>query len=117
MLFRSDNTIAENLSEESRRCRRKRTTTNIQITFLCWFFEFVTGLIAFCLKYLMASLPNPAIKAIFAFSGMFLDFIIIPSLYLLNTDECKSSITTNGWCFSFKRFCHLDRSTPIETFN
>ena len=65
----------------------------------------------------MTSLPNPATKGVFALSGMFLDFIIIPSFYLLNTDECKEAITTNGWCNSLKTFILLKRSTAIEQFD
>ena len=114
---RSDNQVAGNLSEKSRKYRQKRTSTNIQITMICWFFEFATGLIAFITTYVMTSLPNPATKGVFALSGMFLDFIIIPSFYLLNTDECKEAITTNGWCNSLKTFILLKRSTAIEQFD
>ena len=114
---RSDNQVAGNLSEKSRKYRQKRTSTNIQITMICWFFEFATGLIAFITTYIMTSLPNPATKGVFALSGMFLDFIIIPSFYLLNTDECKEAITTNGWCNSLKTFILLKRSTAIEQFD
>ena len=117
ILFRSDNNVNGHISDESKRYRRRRTITNIQITTICWSFEFVGGLIAFILRYLMPSLPNGATKAIITFLSIFIDFIIIPSFYLLNTDVCKTNITTNGWCNSFKICCHFSSSTPIEEFN
>ena len=114
LIFRSDNNVAANLSEESKSYRRKRTNTNIQITSMCWLFEFAAGLIAFVTQYLMTSLPNVVIKAIFSLLGMLLDFIIIPSFYLLNTDVCKTAITLNGWFKSIQTLCKIRRSTPVE---
>ena len=65
----------------------------------------------------MPSLPNGATKAIVTFLSIFIDFIIVPSFYLLNTDVCKTNITTNGWYNSFKICCHFSSSTPIEEIN
>ena len=62
----------------------------------------------------MTRLPNVVIKAIFSLLGMLLDFIIIPSFYLLNTDVCKTAITSNGWFKSMQTFCECNRSTPVE---
>ena len=117
MSFRSDDNVTGHISDESKRYRRRRTVTNIQITSICWLFEFVGGLIAFVLRYLMPSLPNGAAKAIVTFLSISIDFIIVPSFYLLNTDVCKTKITTNGWCNSFKICCHFNSSTPIEEIN
>ena len=77
-------------------------------------FEFAAGLIAFVTQYLMTSLPNVVTKAIFSLLGMLLDFIIIPSFYLLNTDVCKTAITSNGWFKSIQTLFKFRRSTPVE---
>ena len=114
LIFRSDNNVASNLSEESKSYRRKRTNTNIQITTICWLFEFAAGLIAFVSQYLMKRLPNVAVKAIFSLIGMLLDFIIIPSFYLLNTDVCKTAISSNGWFKSIQTLFKIRRSTTVE---
>ena len=42
------------------------------------------------------------ILSIFVIDG-FLNFIVIPSSYLLNTDIIKRVIITEGWCKAFRR--------------
>ena len=69
-----------------------------------WSIEFITGLIALGMKFQTEN-PNTdteLILSIFVIDG-FLNFIVIPSSYLLNTDIIKRVIITEGWCKVFRR--------------
>ena len=74
------------------------------MTAISWSIEFITGLIALGMKF---QTENPdtnteLILSIFVIDG-FLNFIVIPSSYLLNTDIIKRVIITEGWCKVFRR--------------
>ena len=83
--------INELLSEEAKIKRNRRKTINIQITFISWLVEFVAGIIGL-LQVLLRHVSSSILSL-----SVFLNFIIIPGIYLLNTEMCKPLIITQGW--------------------
>ena len=86
------------LSEESRIKRRRINKVNIQITAIAWSIEFATGLIACSLR---AQAQNPDSSVELTVGIILIDaclnFIIIPSVYLLNNESNKKRIINEGW--------------------
>ena len=86
------------LSEESRIKRRRINKVNIQITTIAWSIEFATGLIACSLR---AQSQNPDSSVELTVGIILIDcclnFIIIPSIYLLNNENSKKRIIDEGW--------------------
>ena len=71
---------------------------NIQITAIAWSIEFATGLIACSLR---AQAQNPDSSVELTVGIILIDaclnFIIIPSVYLLNNEGNKKRIINEGW--------------------
>ena len=86
------------MSEESRIKRRRINKVNIQITAIAWSIEFATGLIACGLR---AQSQNPDSSVELTVGIIVIDaclnFIIIPSIYLLNNENSKKRIIDEGW--------------------
>ena len=86
------------LSEESRIKRRRINKVNIQITAIAWSIEFATGLIA-CSLRAQAQNPDSSVEltVVIMLIDACLNFIIIPSIYLLNNENSKKRIIDEGW--------------------
>ena len=118
---RSENkeTVNACLSEESRIKRHRKTTINLQMTVISWSLEFVAGLTSLIMlvRYLLPA-GNLVIDSysqtryFIILLPMFLNFIIIPSSYLLNTEICKTFIIAQGWCKWFTNIFSIETITP-----
>ena len=104
-IFRAFNkeTLKIALSEESRVKRNRKRMVNLQMTVFSWSLEFITGLV--CLSIVIKS-PDPEtnvdlISGLVIFDA-FLNFIIIPSSYILNNESIKKVIIAEGWCRFFR---------------
>ena len=89
------------LSEESRIKRNRQKTINIQMTFISWLLEFVAGFVG---GLQISVHMDPTIIFFIILIFVFLNFIMIPSTYLLNTQICKSIILAQGWWKSARTF-------------
>ena len=99
---RSDNkeTIIASLSKESILKRRRRNTIGIQITVITWMFELLANIIAFsrCLMWVNNDAHNiEHMDRISILFGLFVQVILIPSSYLLNSEAVKLLILAKGW--------------------
>ena len=94
--------ISAILSEKVRMRRQRRTAINIQMTLFSWFIEFVTGIVILAMYFLY----HEAIMLVpFALFNIFLNFVIIPGIYILNTEACKRFVIEHGWSRALRRMC------------
>ena len=105
MFYRAENkeTIQVVLSEDSKIKRRRRNKVNLQMTVFSWSLEFITGLVLLSINI---KIHNPETNVDFitcmVIFDAFLNFIIIPSSYILNNEVLKKFIMAEGWCKFFK---------------
>ena len=71
------------------------------MSFISWSLEFITGGIGLTI-YFLATEINTVVC--FALLDVCLNFVIIPSSYILNTEVTKAFIIAQGWCKSFRCF-------------
>ena len=96
------------LSEESRRKRKRSNAINIQITFITWLLEFSAGILCAVVYFTASKVASRWL----AFLDMTLNFILIPSSYIINNDVNKAVIIAHGWIQGFRRMFSL--TTPDE---
>ena len=85
---------------------------NLQMTVFSWSLEFVTGLVFFSIV-VNSNDPETNVDLI---SGLvifdaFLNFLVIPSSYILNNEMSKNVIISEGWS---KIFLRCKRSNDIN---
>ena len=107
------------LSEASRIKRNRKKTINIQMTCISWLLEFVAGLFGILQLMvgwlrLVTELQSATIFLSLILLSVSLNFVVIPSTYLLHTDMCKAFVITQGWWQSFKTLFSLNRVASIQ---
>ena len=92
---RSENqgVIAALLSKESQMKRRRQKIVNIQMTIISWSIEFITGLVRLSTYFLGTEASKVLVLIL---TSIFLNFILIPCLYLLSAEVCKVFVFTRG---------------------
>ena len=100
------------LSETSKTKRRRINVVNLQMTVFSWSLEFITGLV---LLVINTTIHNPETNvdliSFMVIFDAFLNFIIIPSSYILNNEVMKKIIMAEGW---FKIFRGRMKSNKID---
>ena len=106
-------TIQEMLSEDAKQRRRRTNAVNIQMTIFAWSLEFVTGLVnlAIGIKIHHPESNIDFITCMVLFDG-FLNFIIIPSSYIMNNEVLKTAIMAEGWYQIIRRRILSDQAIP-----
>ena len=86
------------LTESSKIKRNRRVLLNIHIQVLAWLMEFLAAVIAIIMFYL----PFARFATILAnhFTGLGY-FVLVPSVYLTNSDDFKKTIMKNRWYLAF----------------
>ena len=83
------------------------------MTAISWFLEFGTGMIALASNIISG---NPDSNDDLIFSIVIIDaclnFILIPSSYLLNNEVNKTLIIAEGWCRIFRRRVQSNKVIP-----
>ena len=91
------------LPEDARRKRNRQVNISIQMTTLTWSLELITGIVALSVYFIVAHDDSlQAANTVLVLSTHFLHFIIIPSVYNLNTGVVKECILKNGWLRSLR---------------
>ena len=120
---RSENkeTVNSSLSEESKIKRHRTKIINLQMTIISWALEFVTGLtsLIYLVGYWLSAVNvvvdfDYSMRILFVFLPVVLNFIIIPSSYLLHTEICKAFVIAHGWCRGFTNIFFRERITPLQ---
>ena len=103
------------MSEESKQKRRRRNVINLQMTIIAWSLEFVTGLVNLLIG-VKTSNPESNVDFItcMVIIDGFLNFIIIPSSYILNNDELKIAIIESGWFQYFRQLISSNKVEPLQ---
>ena len=92
------------LSEESKLKRRREKTVNLQMTAISWFLEFTAGTIGMALRNMEWAFNVRDLNvALWLWAiDIGLNFIVIPSSYILSNGVIKGLIIAEGWCTAFK---------------
>ena len=104
--YRSDSRefVQRLLSEESKRKRKRSNAINIQITFITWLFEFSAGILCAVVYFIDSKVASRWL----AFLDMTLNFILVPSSYIINNDVNKALIVAHGWIQGLRRMFSPD---------
>ena len=117
ILFREENKerLQSVLSETSKQKRRRRNVINLQMTIIAWSLEFVTGLVNLLIG-VKTSNPESNVDfiACMVIIDGFLNFIIIPSSYILNSDVLKTAIIASGWFQFFRQLILSNKVEPLQ---
>ena len=110
-IFRQEQNSSVNnlLSDLSKQNRRRTHLVNIQISVITWSAEFLTGilmLVSFLLPHSMT------VVIILGFFDIILSFVLIPSVYILNTEVVKAIFIRNGWLRSIRSHFVSNRVQP-----
>ena len=97
------------LNDESKLRRSHTRTINIQVSVITWSIEFLTGCV---FMVLCLVINNIAILGVLVFFDGTLSFLVIPSVYILNTEVTKALIIANGWIRSFRSLVSSNRIHP-----
>ena len=97
------------LNDESKLRRSHTRTINIQVSVITWSIEFLTGCV---FMVLCLVINNIAILGVLVFFDGTLSFLVIPSVYILNTEVTKALIIANGWFRSFRTLVSSKRIQP-----
>ena len=82
------------------------------MTFISWFLEFCTGAVGVGIR-LLNGLDVDIIRWV-VFVDTCLNFIIIPSSYILNNEVNKKLIIADGWCKGFGQLLHQNSVNPVQ---
>ena len=93
------------LSEESKIKRNRRTAIGIQTTTISWVLEFLGGAIVL-LSYFLIEDRDEITDLITLLLYVCLNFILIPTSYLMISAKCKQHILEKGWCKSLRMLIH-----------
>ena len=115
--FRRENKpfLDATLSDESKRKRNRTTRINIQMTVLSWSLEFILGC-AIVVDYFFFGMSQSNDYKWFLFPNIFLCSVVIPSSYVLKTEEIKKIVMKKGWWKFGRGFLPVrnSRVVPIE---
>ena len=92
------------LSDEARQDRSHRYKTSLQISFLSWLVEFMTGSVVI-VDYFWSLSDSDFYHWMYWITGLdvFLCGVVIPSAYILNTEVIKQYLYNFGWMMTFKK--------------
>ena len=93
--------INQLLSEESIIRRNRKTTIGMQTTTMSWALEFLAGFILI-LTYILVEERDEFTDFMILLPVVFLNFILIPSSYLMILERYKQQIVEHGWLESFR---------------
>ena len=100
--------FGKSLSNTSRIYRAKRIDVNVKINLLAYLAEVLGGIIVCCLALL--TIP------IFMYVGVLMWYgIVIPSCYLINSADNKTSIIEEGWVNVISKL--YKKKSPREKYN
>ena len=88
------------LSEASKQKRHRATTISIHITAATWLIELIGNLVLMAVRLLDTDANKAGMFALFEV-WWFHTTVLIPSMYVCNTDNIKDYLKTVGWYNSF----------------
>ena len=112
---KENNRVVDLLSDESKRKRYRRYAVSIQNTIISWLLEFATNLMILIVWFLgvVESGNRRTIETI-----MYLDaiccFVLIPSSYIVNTNDFKSYLLASQCYVSFIDRFRSNRVNPVK---
>ena len=90
------------LSKQSRRRREQLDTVNIQITFMSWLLEFISGW--FIIVAILST--SETLRSYLAFADFTINFILIPGIYVMNNQVTKRIIAFESYLNGFRNIIH-----------
>ena len=101
------------LSETSKQKRYRSTTISIHITATTWLIELISGLGLIAVRFL-DTVANKAGTFVLFEVWWFLATVLIPSMYVCNTDNIKDYLKTVGWYNTFIDRFRSNKVSPIQ---
>ena len=101
------------MSKERRAFRRRKTSVNIKIQFICWIVELVAGWCLLIIRFLIDH-DNKTLKMWMWFADTCLYFIIIPSTYVINNEVTKEVIILENWHEGARNALELRGKTELD---
>ena len=118
LLFREHSNNMENLKnllvKSSKIKRNRRVLLNIQVQILAWMMEFLAAVVTIIMLFFPFAKLATMLASHFAALGF---FVLVPSIYLLNSDHFKTSMIQNSWYLAFTRIFFsgfIDKIIPSE---
>ena len=115
---RSENkeSIQAMLSETSKQKRHRSTTISIHITAATWLIEFIGNSILIAIRFRNTEANMNGNFVLFEV-WWFHTAVLIPAMYVCNTDNVKDYLKTIGWYNSFIDRFRSTKVSPIQNEN
>ena len=116
-MYRSENQQFLNaaLSDDARIKRGRTRTVNLQMTFISWSLEFISGIITMAFIYIIHhGIYDNISKHVLLALDICINSIVIPGSYLLNSEVNKSLIVAGGWYRAIRNLLLPARHNQIQ---
>ena len=116
--FRSENkeSIQAMLSEASKQRRHRSTTISLHITATTWLIELISNSILMALRFLDDEVTRNWLLVLFEV-WWFQTTVLIPAMYVCNTENVKDYLKTIGWYNSIIDRCRSNKVSPMQNEN
>ena len=116
--YRSENkeSIQAMLSETSKQKRHRSTTISIHITAATWLIEFIGNSILIAIRFRNTEANMNGNFVLFEV-WWFHTAVLIPAMYVCNTDNVKDYLKTIGWYNAFIDRFRSTKVSPIQNEN
>ena len=94
--------ISRLFSVESNRTRHRARSIGIQICFIAWGIEFISGVLVL-IDEMLGITNKGVLDAIFVPLYIFMSSVLIPSTYCLNIEKVKQTVIADGWMSPLRR--------------
>ena len=117
--------INELLSEDSLRTRQRKRTVNLKLTIIAWALEFTAGGILMINHIFSDRMQLQNIekidewKRIIYTLDMIFCSVVVPSAYMLKSEEIKKIVISGGWCKPLRLLAPtcIERVLPDEEYD
>ena len=117
-LYRSENkeSIQASLSESSKQKRHRSTAISIHITAATWLIELIANSILMAIRLLDTEANKTGMFVLFEI-WWFHTSVLIPAMYVCNTENVKDYLKTIGWYNTFIDRFRSNKVRPIQNEN
>ena len=86
---------------------------NIHITFLAWLVELLGGLTLVVGTHILGH-ENNIVNFSMHTLGHFINFVILPCIFLINDSDLKGEIIESNWYNTILNICNCQYMSPVE---
>ena len=108
--------LRDSFSDSLKDMRHRRVLINIHITILAWITEF-SGFFVTVLGSFILGHGNTTITLSLQIITVFIYFVLLPCIFLINDSDLKADIAENYYYISVLRLFRCDKNPPAEVAN